>query len=384
MRICKLNSTSRFIALCRKRGTWRPLGAPILERIMKIIASDITLSSQRFAASTETSQQNVRAWVGAERPDFEGRGRRAIPAAQVQISDAAKALQASDVGSTAPVDAAEETESDPFVLLIKGLVESLMGRPIRLFHASELRGGESASVPASPAESAPAAPPARRQGWGLEVQAHYEATEVEQTSFQASGVIRTADNKEISFDFSMTLKRQYHEESDVAIYKGDAKKVDPLVVNFSGGAAQLSSKKFEFDLNADGKTESISFVRGAGFLALDRNGDGKINDGSELFGTASGNGFADLSVLDSDGNGWIDESDPAFAQLKVWTKDDAGKDQMQSMKQANVGALFLGNASTEFSINNAQNQTQAQLRSSGIWLSEDGKVGSLQQIDLVA
>jgi hypothetical protein len=326
----------------------------------------------------------VRAWVGAERPDFEGRGRRAASVPQVQISDAAKALQASDVGRGASVDAVgDETESDPFVLLIKGLVESLTGQPIRLFRASELRATQSVSVNTT-TEASPTAAPARRQGWGVEMQSHYEMTEVEQTSFQASGVVRTADNKEFSFDFSMELTRQYHEESNVAIYKGDAKKVDPLVINFSGGAAQLSSKKFEFDLNADGRKELISFVRGAGFLALDRNGDGKINDGSELFGTGSGNGFADISVLDSDGNGWIDESDPAFAQLKVWAKDDAGKDQMQSLKQANVGALFLGNASTEFSINDAQNQTQAQLRSSGIWLSEEGKAGSLQHIDLVA
>ena len=41
--------------------------------------------------------------------------------------------------------------------------------------------------------------------------------------------------------------------------------------------------------------------------ALDINEDGKINDGKELFGTASGNGFGDLAAYDQDNNGWIDE-----------------------------------------------------------------------------
>ena len=49
---------------------------------------------------------------------------------------------------------------------------------------------------------------------------------------------------------------------------------------------------------------------------FDRNGNGKADNGSELFGVASGNGFADLRRLDEDRNGWIDESDAAFDRLQ--------------------------------------------------------------------
>ena len=96
-------------------------------------------------------------------------------------------------------------------------------------------------------------------------------------------------------------------------------------------------------------------MQGAGLLDLDKNADGKSNDGKELFGPTSGNGFAELAALDSDGNGWIDENDPAFQQLKVWTKDASGEDHLSSLAQAKVGALFLGNASTPFSMNDTQN-----------------------------
>mgnify|MGYP000465316364 CR=1 FL=1 len=56
---------------------------------------------------------------------------------------------------------------------------------------------------------------------------------------------------------------------------------------------------------------------GSGYLALNKNGDGVINDGSELFGTASGDGFYDLSMYDEDGNGWIDENDHAYILANI-------------------------------------------------------------------
>ena len=85
---------------------------------------------------------------------------------------------------------------------------------------------------------------------------------------------------------------------------------DPLVFNFEGNTADITDQKFMFDLDCDGKEEEISSLgKGSGFLALDKNGDGIVNDGTELFGTKSGDGFADLAEYDEDGNGWIDEDD---------------------------------------------------------------------------
>lgn len=48
---------------------------------------------------------------------------------------------------------------------------------------------------------------------------------------------------------------------------------------------------------------------GGVFLALDKNGDSVINDGKELFGAATGQGFKELAIYDSDKNYWIDEND---------------------------------------------------------------------------
>ena len=197
-------------------------------------------------------------------------------------------------------------------------------------------------------------------------------------------MIHTEDGKEISFELSLSMVRSYHEVSNASIRLGDARqKKDPLVINFGGTAAQLTSQRFKFDLDADGKTEDINFVAGgSGFLALDRNGDGKINDGAELFGAKTGNGFAELAALDADKNGWIDENDASYADLRVWTKDGAGKDKFSTLKQANVGAISLSHIATQFDLKDAQNVSQGEIKASGIYLQETGAVGTIQQIDL--
>ena len=65
----------------------------------------------------------------------------------------------------------------------------------------------------------------------------------------------------------------------------------------------------------------ISFVgSGSGLLALDKNGDGIINNGTELFGPNTQDGFSELSKYDSDGNGWIDENDSVYDNLRICGK----------------------------------------------------------------
>jgi hypothetical protein len=160
--------------------------------------------------------------------------------------------------------------------------------------------------------------------------------------------------------------------------------VDPLVINFDGAAAQLSDTKFSFALDNDGTLDQLSFLKpGSGFLAFDQNQDGIINNGSELFGPSIGNGFKELSQYDQDQNGWIDENDSIYEKLRIWTKDQDGKDTLFALGQKGIGAIYLGNINTEFSLKNASNQALGELRSTGIFLREDGTAGTVQQVDLV-
>ena len=206
--------------------------------------------------------------------------------------------------------------------------------------------------------------------------------EQESSDFCSSGKLCTADGRTLDFHLSVSLKREYVAER-VSMQEETVVLRDPLVINFDGKAAQFSGKRFAFDLDVDGQDESLRMLGGgSGFLAIDRNGDGRVSDGSELFGARSGDGFADLATLDDDGNRWLDEADAAFDQLRIWQFDDDGQSRLTSLRDEGVGALYLGSIETPFSLTDEENGLLAQIRASGIYLREDGRSGALQQIDL--
>ncbi len=210
-----------------------------------------------------------------------------------------------------------------------------------------------------------------------------EYYEEESVTFSTTGQVTTADGRSIEFDLEMNLSRSFMQKAECMTEGVEVVMTDPIVISMDGFPAGISDQKWSFDIDADGVKDNISMLsQGAGFLAYDRNGDGVINDGSELFGARTGNGFSELAMLDADGNGWIDEADAAYKLLSVWLKDDSGQDRLVSLKEANVGAIFLGNMGTAFSYNNSDtNDENARLKSSGFYLTEDGSAKAMQQID---
>ncbi|MDO8464638.1 MAG: hypothetical protein Q7S46_05205 [Gallionella sp.] len=377
---------------------------------MKIESSNIGLTSQHASSKQVSVEESLRAWVGSQRPDFESRASKNnthdnTGLAQLQLTvatlsaagrqTAASAQSAVDTEASTEVQNTEDQASnDPKIQLLIGLIEALTGRKIKLFNPNDMKVGDAAQARAQQAAEAArpsqthrtnqAAPPAQRQGWGIEYDRHESLHESEQTTFMAQGIIKTSDGKEIRFSLSLEMKREFFQESDLSIRKGDGVRKDPLVINFNGAAAQLTDTKFSFDLDSDGNAEKISFAgAGSGFLALDKNGNGIIDNGSELFGTQSGNGFADLSAHDSNGNDWIDENDAVYSKLQVWSKNAAGENTLSALAKLNIGALYLGNVATPFDLKNSENDLHGQVRSSGIYVREDGSAGTLQQIDLV-
>lgn len=219
------------------------------------------------------------------------------------------------------------------------------------------------------------------------------SVEQEDTSFSTVGTVRTKDGREINFNVNVNMSRRceeyYREELNVAQFA----LYDPLVINLDTDVTKLSDQTFYFDLDADGEEEEISMLKGSGYLALDKNGDGVINDGSELFGTKNGDGFADLARYDEDGNGWIDENDSIWSKLKIWCKDENGNDVLYKLSDKGVGAICLENVSTDFTMQGDRkaqdgtmnaNATNAVIRKTGIFLYENGNIGTVQHVDMAA
>lgn len=105
---------------------------------------------------------------------------------------------------------------------------------------------------------------------------------------------------------------------------------DPLVVDLDGDGIELTNivDGVNFDMRADGSRQAVAWVASDdAFLALDRNNNGKIDSGAELFGNTErdyADGFEDLAALDSNADRLITPQDPQFASLLVW--QDANSD----------------------------------------------------------
>ena len=208
-------------------------------------------------------------------------------------------------------------------------------------------------------------------------------SESESTTFASSGMVKTQDGRSIDFNIEVSMSRAFTSQINTLTTQNYIK-TDPLVINLDTDIGSVTDQKFLFDLDSDGDEEEISFAgKGSGFLALDKNGDGRIGDGSELFGTKSGDGFKDLAAFDEDGNGWIDENDSIYSKLKVWTKDEDGNDYLINLKDADVGAIYLDNAHTQFSLKDGNNRLNGEIKKTGIYLHEStGAAGTLNHVDL--
>ncbi|MCG6117445.1 MAG: hypothetical protein MEQ07_04510 [Aquimonas sp.] len=290
-----------------------------------------------------------------------------------------------EVAESAEV-APDPTRDDPNLAVLLQLVELLTGRPVRLFDARELSAPVAAATGASaqaPAR-APAQPEARAEAdFSLDYQLRIQRSESEWTRVQAQGEILTTDGERIRFSLQLDMARSWREDIELRVLAGAAaERKDPLVINFGANAAQLRDQRFSFDLDADGRSELLPLLGGgSGMLTFDRNGDGRINDGRELFGALSGDGFADLAALDADGNGWIDRSDSAFGQLRVWVPGAEGESRLLTLEQAGVAAISLTRVESPFDLRGTANADLGQIRSAGLYLTTAREVRTLQQID---
>lgn len=163
------------------------------------------------------------------------------------------------------------------------------------------------------------------------------------------------------------------------------KLLDPIVIDFDGNGVELADKKFAFDLDSDGSKDQISMLKkGSAYLALDRNNNGKIDNGNELFGTKSGDGFKDLSMYDINRDAKIDASDDIYDKLRVWKKDESGADSLVALGEAGVGVIHLNPTELKNSLyDSAGNLAGIAQRSAGVEFL-NGTNSQAYHLDLVA
>ena len=138
---------------------------------------------------------------------------------------------------------------------------------------------------------------------------------------------------------------------------------DPLILDLDGDGIHTVSINdgVKFDHDGDGFKENSGWVSAQdGLLALDLNNDGKINNGSELFGdemllTATNikaqDGFAALAQYDLDGNNKIDANDAVYDSLRVWVDSDqdgvTDAGELKTLAELNITEISLDSTDTD-------------------------------------
>lgn len=350
---------------------------------MKIADSNVQMNAQWSAVKQHTVKETTEFWTQEQNQITNDN-------ILLDISDEGKALQQNagisqpDKTSNGKGFSLSEKDKEK-IRLIEKFIYVLTGKKIRLrvIDTEEMDKenlGELEKLKATQEQGT--APVNQSQGWGLKYDRHEYYREAESMSFGSSGSVVTEDGRTINFNMNFNVSREFISSQHISIRAGDAL-IDPLVINFNNASASLGDRNYSFDIDSDGIKDNIAFTgMGSGFLALDLNNNNTIDDGSELFGPQSGNGFNELATYDGDQNGWIDENDAIFDKLRIWTLDDKGNKTLLALGQVGVGAIYLGNVRSEYSLKNMANDSSGQIRSTGIFLKENGQAGTIQHVDL--
>ena len=151
------------------------------------------------------------------------------------------------------------------------------------------------------------------------------------------------------------------------------RRIDPLVFDLGGDGittVSLEESNAFFDLDNNGFAEKTSWVGAKeGLLAYDKNGDGIINGGNELFGdrtlmkdgkTLASSGFVALAEYDDNKDGKIDSNDVIYALLRIWQDSDGdGIASAGELKQlVDLGIVSIGLSYSNTGVTDSANNIQ--------------------------
>ncbi len=179
-------------------------------------------------------------------------------------------------------------------------------------------------------------------------------------------------------EFSQMIKQ---ERASLSISsEQNVEQSDPLALDIDGNGLQTTGvhNGVSFDINADGKTDKTSFVSGNdAFLALDKNGNGQIDSGKELFGDQNGaaNGYEELRKYDSNYDNKIDKDDPVYERLRLFRMDQSGNQLLTSLDDSGIKSIALGYQNTHKALNQYDQVTQQ-----STYEREDGSTGETGDI----
>lgn len=365
---------------------------------MRVVASQVDLSASTAVARSTAEAVKGEFWVG-DRAATDSVRVSAEAKQSARLAPASGALLDSGYRNAEDAHGAKDVESDEELLaspggarlvVLRRLLEKMTGKKIHVGREEaaesstvvQTSSGNSAQPPSPTASSSSSSNGNARVGWGLQVDLQRTETETNSVGFSARGTIVTEDGTTIAFNASFVAQSTSVVVKHISLREGDAQMKDPLVLLFSGSSAELTRSTQGFDLDANGTLEQLPSIANGAYVVDDVNKNGKVDNGSELLGALSGDGFADLRAMDEDGNGFLDSGDAKYQELRLWQPRQDSGGQLLTLADAGVLALFTGSVATPVNLQLQSGDVAGRVRATGIYLAEQGTVQPLEQIDL--
>ena len=162
-----------------------------------------------------------------------------------------------------------------------------------------------------------------------------------------------SNQNSFQFQFQMEFRFEMSMEIQIGVQRLDQQQ-DPIVFDLDGDGIELTdvNNGVRFDITGTGKSVQTTWVRGGdALLAWDRNGNGRIDSGLELFGDQRGaaNGFEELRKLDTNNDGFIGPEDKNFKELVLWRDNGDGissQDEIFTLPQLGIERIAVNYKNT--------------------------------------
>lgn len=345
---------------------------------MQILASSLSLSAQSLSYRSLETRQRLEMWTGGRPPSLPDAS-AAPPSADASLfrslSAAAKAHAAPPSAVPAAAPAPEEQGLDPETERILYILEKLFGmkgarRMVMKMQAVQQQLGQARADAQTQAQQ-----PARA-GWGLTYDSTTTRTSYESASLSADGKLTLADGSSLAFHLDWSQSSLRVEQSSTHLALGDARLSDPLAIDLDGNGLAFAGS-MPLALGAAGTATVARPAGGDALLVRDANGNGRV-DAGEVLGAATGQAFAELAQLDGDRNGWIDQGDAAWSQLRLLD----GSGGLRPL-DGSVAAIATASVSLPYEHRDADGILQAVGRRGGVVITADGGARAAAQVDLV-
>jgi len=227
------------------------------------------------------------------------------------------------------------------------------------------------------------------------------STEQQQLNFAMQGEF-IIDNKKVDLNYQLNLQASYSSMRSITTTAAALK--DPLIIQFGARSIGHITDYAQFDINNDNKQNDLPIFSGdVGYLVFDKNNNNRVDNGGELFGPTTNNGFSELAQLDSNNNGFFDNQDDKFSQVYIWQpkqaktnnneqslgeqpNTQANKQNLVSLSQAGIKAISLNAIATQFNFRDQSKSgngaINAQLTQTSFAITENNQALGVHQIDV--